>query len=191
MTYSQLDEKIVLGNFEIIKNLDFRKVTSGDYDNWDIEYESDYFYKPNTEPPLTFLEYPVLDASFYLTENQDIKSFGLRLYLDDADGFYGKMVEQYGEPSIVNQSNYYFQNHGIELPVAESEKAKKIIASIPFPLVNEYKDMRKVSWYDLRNDFSENEMVIRIYNYPIDHLGFDSPKRILRILFEEVEEMDD
>lgn len=92
---------------------------------WDIEYECDYFYSPKEESPYTFLGYTISGASFYLTENQKIKSFGFLIEVDDSYGFYRTMVKTYGDASVVSPSKYFFEKRGFVLPTKKMKRLQK------------------------------------------------------------------
>ncbi len=184
MGYALLNESILSKDFIMIKNIDFRSVNEEDYDNLDIEYKSDYYYEPKNEPPMTFLGYPVSFASFYLAHDEKIKSFGMQILTDNATLFYQKVKETYGSFSVSSPSVFFFEKHGISLPKEYSEEAEKIIANLPIPTVEEYKDTRTISWYlKIERSTGADNATLKIYNHPVKGLNFESPDRELRIVF--------
>lgn len=184
MGYAQLNENILSKNFDMIKSIDFRLVSEEDYDNLDIEYKSDYYYEPKNESPMTFLGYPVSVASFYLTNDQKVKSFGMKILADNATLFYQKVKEKYGSFSVSSPSDYFFEKHGIFLPKEYSEEAENMIKNLPIPTVEEYKDTRTISWYlKIERNTGKDNATLKIYNHPVKGLNFESPNRELRIVF--------
>lgn len=184
MGYTQLNENILYEDFEMIQNVDFKLVLENDYDNRDIEYKSDYYYKPDMKPSLTFLGYPISIASFYLTDDEKIKGFGMKVQTDNAILFYHKVVEAYGSFSVSSPSTFFFEKHGISLPKEYSEESNSIVKNFPIPIVEEYKDMRTISWYfNIKKSFARNGITMKIYNHPKDGKSFESLGRELRIVF--------
>ncbi|MEH6681301.1 MAG: hypothetical protein V7724_12180 [Sediminicola sp.] len=185
MVYAQLDESILFKDLEEIENTDFRKTEERDLDNWDIEYKSDHYYEPRLEKAYTFLGHEISAASFFVSEDRKIQSFGLLIYTDDATGFYEKMVETYGEFAVCSPSGYYFQKHGITLPTEESEEAYRIINSIPVPILEDYKNTTSIKWNVIGEKPPLDQKIhLRIYNKPIEGQNFDHEGRKLRIVFE-------
>lgn len=190
MSYSQLNENILFKTIDEVKNIDFKKLDSTDHTDYsiDIEYYSDYYYQPQNLEPYTFLDYPISCASFYMTQDEHIKSFGMYLQIENATEFYKKMVENYGKPLIVNHSKHFFQQHGVELPKIYTDEAIKLLESIPFPIIQEYKDMTKLNWYMKHDNSSKKEVVISIYNMLNTGDDFFSLRRNLRLIIKEIQE---
>ncbi|AIM61048.1 hypothetical protein IZU89_11480 [Cellulophaga lytica] len=186
---SQLNESILFSDLNNIINEDFRKTVDSDLDNWDIEYKSDFYYEPNTSKAYTFLEYPISSASFYISENSKIKKFGLRITVSDGDEFYQRMFNQYGNSSVCSPNQYYFDKHGVSLPKEENEEAMELLSKIPMPTLEDYKDTNSITWSKIKSESLGFSVDITIYNSPIEGYNFESPQRILRILFEK--ECDD
>ncbi len=182
MSYAQIDEKVLFSDFETIRNVDFNKVTDSDYDNWDIEYKSDYYYRPNVASPITFLDYPVLEASFYLTENRKVRKVSLSVFLKDADIFYGEMVKNYGLYSTASISEFYMNQYGFRKPGAYKEFDENIYSSMPNPSPLDYKNVKSITWNNVGQDSNGNVIVIQIYNYPEDGYDFFHSSRKLRII---------
>lgn len=189
MSKAQLNESILYTPFKNIANDDFRKTVEADLDNWDIEYESDFYYEPNVVEAYTFLDFPISSASFYVSESNEIKKFGLRITVINSDEFYKRMFEKYGNSSVCSPSQYFFEKHGVSLPKEEGEEAMELLSKIPMPTLEDYKDTNSITWSKVKNTLHDFSVKVKIYNSPLEGYGFESPQRILRILFEK--ESDD
>tara|TARA_R110000744_G_scaffold379463_2_gene497698 strand:+ start:1240 stop:1863 length:624 start_codon:yes stop_codon:yes gene_type:complete len=185
MSTAQLNESILYTPFKNIVNEDFRKTVEGDLDNWDIEYESDFYYKPNTIEPYNFLGFPINSASFYVSKNDTITKFGLTLTVMDGNLFYKQMYDEYGNSSVCNPNSYFFEKQGITLPKEESEEALELLSKIPMPTLEDYKDTNSITWFKVKHNSSSSEIDIKIYNSPLNGSTFKDPERILRIIFEK------
>lgn len=185
MSNAQLNESILYTDIDTIVNEDFRETVDDDLDNWDIEYESDFYYEPNMVEAYTFLDFPISSASFYVSENNEIKKFGLRIMVIDGDEFYQRMFDRYGSHSVCSPNQYYFGKHGVSLPKEENEEAMELLSKIPMPTLEDYKDTNSITWYKEKSNLFEFSFKIKVYNSPIEGYGFESPQRILRILFEK------
>ena len=186
MSEAQLNDSILYTDINSIVNEDFRQTIDHDLDNWDIEYESDFYYEPNTVKAYTFLNFPISSASFFVSESNKIKKFGLRITVIDSDEFYQRMFEKYGNSSVCSPSQYFFDKHGVSLPKEEGEEeAMEILSKIPMPTLEDYKDTNSITWSEIKNVSHGFIVKIKIYNSPIEGNGFESPQRILRILFEK------
>jgi len=188
MSEAQLNESILFTNIDNIRNGDFRQTVENDLDNWDIEYESDFYYEPNTTEAYTFLNFPISSASFYVSESNEIKKFGLRVSISDSHEFYQRMFDKYGNSSVCSPSQYFFDKHGVTLPKEEGEEAMELLSKIPMPTVEDYKDTNSITWSEVKNTLHDFSVKIKIYNSPLEGYGFESPQRILRILFEKTDD---
>ena len=184
MTLAQLNESILLDDIKNIMNEDFRETVDADLDRSDIEYKSDFLYEPKSVEAYTFLGFPVVNASFYISESNTIKSFGLRLKLKDADIFYRKMFDRYGNSSLCSPSKYFLEKKGYTLPREESKEAIEQLSKMPFPILEDYKDINSSTW-TIESDSLPSKIDIKIYNYPMEGSSFESPERILRVIFRE------
>lgn len=185
MSEAQLNESILYTDIYNIVNEDFRHTVDDDLDNWDIEYESDFYYERNTVKAYTFLDFSISSASFFVSESNEIKKFGLRLTVIDSDEFYQRMFNKYGHSSVCSPSQYFFDKHGVRLPKKEGEEAMELLSKIPMPTLEDYKDTNSITWSKVKSNSSSSEIDITIYNSPLEGYGFENPKRILRILFEK------
>ncbi|MGD1946552.1 MAG: hypothetical protein ACFB0A_09905 [Croceivirga sp.] len=111
---SQLTESTLLTEFNTIKTFDFRKTVEADLDDWEIEYKSDFYYQPSKKPPLRLLEYPIHSASFYLTKDEKVEKFVLRINLHDIEGFYKTIIDRYGSFGVCSPSREFFNLKGID-----------------------------------------------------------------------------
>lgn len=142
---SQLNEAVLLMEFNTLRNIDFRKTTEADLDDWEIEYESDFVYEPKEEADLTFLGYPINSASFYLTNDGKIEKFGLKIYLNNVDEFYQRLVGVYGGYSVCSPSKAYFESKGFILPSQDNEEAQAFIAQLPVPDLDDYRYLNSLT----------------------------------------------
>ena len=180
---SQLTESTLLTEFNTIKTSDFRKTVEADLDDWEIEYKSDFYYQPRNKPPITFLGYTIRSASFYLTRDEKVEKFGLRISLNDAEGFYYKMVSKYGDYSVCSPSKQFFINKGYILPKENSKEAQELIAQMPIPSLTDYKDINTITWYDIAHKNDYNEITIKMYNIPQNSSTFREFEHAVRIVF--------
>jgi len=179
---SQLNESILLTEFQNIKNSDFRKTRKADLDDWEIEYKSDFFYKPFNEAGMTFLGYPVSSASFFVKKNI-VEKFGIRVALDNAEEFYNRMVKQYGDYSVCSPSREFFASKGYVLPKENNKEAQELIANLPVPELVDYKNLTSITWYDVEHENNCENIMIKVYNIPQNGTNFQGHERMVRIVF--------
>ncbi len=191
MIYPQLNEQLISKNLETIYNKDFRKTTENDWDDWEIEYESNYYYKPYLDDSFTFIGYPIASASFFVDTLGTITHFGIYIETNESDDFFDKMVKTYGDEVVSVLSENYLQKKGIVLPTEENEEASNIIQQIPIPTTNEFKELHKITWFNIFNKSHEKGINIMVYNIPLRDYGMPSSRKKLRILFTPSTYYDD
>lgn len=166
---------------KIKKQQDLIKLNTDNYDIYGLA-SYDYCTQNDIFSNYYFFEYLVKSIAIKVDKNEKLKEVLLKLETEDMERFYQNVIEVYGTPSTMSLSKFYLEKKGFLIPTEiEQQSLNEYFSKIPKPQMNEYPELRSLTWFDLKNNETA-DMQIRNKSNPLDIFN----KKEVWVIFKRV-----
>lgn len=157
MQLVEIDEQILDRNFSEYRNNYFIEIDQNTSYDYGISYHYNYYYSDQSPTSFKYIKHTVKKAAFAVRkEESSIEQVIIYLEIFDIDMFYEKLVNKYGTPATLSLSKKYIEEHGFSIPPEMENFSQDSYDGLPKPQIDDYKNLRNISWYNVNNTTGTN-----------------------------------